>query len=597
MRPLEKQRDAATITPTASGFMAQLCQVGDFYHAQIAVPEIFADADFAFSFERLVAEYPALRTAFSPAGLASLQESAAVRIPVQRHDLRGLKSTDANAWKESYLSTERAIGFQPGRAPLMRCAAVLRDDHSFDLLFTFSRALFQDSEEASQFLRRWAALYQFPKRPGSALPARAKDSADNNRIVAELEARWAAGSAKANGAARESLPWQNFSVLSKSAETELHDSAPAKSEIEVILPLAESAHGDDKEVLEAQLSRIWESVLKLKTVKRDDDFFKLGGHSLLAAKLVSRIHKSIGKELSLAALLEAPTIALQARLLSGEKLPTLTKRAGEDDNRVPFFLLGGYATFRSLVESLKSKLELHTIGLQPALIAELRDRGKLESMSEAFVRRIQERRPHGPYAIGGWCSHGLLALEAGRQLQELGESVPLIVMMETPNPIAQNAHPGWQRSIARWQLKWNLLEFEVAYLRKMSRKQAWNHIVERLRKKTIKILRRSGNSASGDSKMGESPETQHVDPFDVLYAAGSAYKPQPLETTVVLFRSQKKSFGFAKDIRMGWGNLFGNRLKIVEIPGNHFSIYQDPNAQVLAQRICELVLAAELHTL
>jgi len=543
----------------------------------------------SLSLDRLVVEFPILRASFSPTGMASYQEPDTVRIPLHQFDLRGLSSTNTAVWTESFLSTERAIGFQANRAPLLRCAVLLREDHSFDVLFTFHCALCENSESIKQLLRRWVGLYQYS-------PTQPKADTVGVEEITELEARWAAGSAGASVEASESRPWQDFSLSLESAETVSREILPSKSEIQVFLPLRETAGSGDRGTLEEQLARIWESVLKVKTVKRDDNFFNLGGHSLLAAKLISRIHKSIGKELSLAALLEAPTIALQARLLSGEKLPPSTEYVDRDDNRVPFFLLGGYATFHAVVESLTPKLELHTIGLQPALIAELRDRGKLENISEAFVRRIQERRPHGPYAIGGWCSHGLLALEAGRQLQALGESVPLIVMMETPNPVAQNAHPGWQRSIARWQLKWNLMEFEIAYLRKIGRKQAWNHVVERVRKKAIKIFGRSGKTQGLSSGTGESVGSQHVDPFEVLYAAGSAYKPRTLETTVVLFRSQKKSFGFAQDPQMGWGNLFGNRLKIVEIPGNHFSIYQEPNAQVLAQKICEFVLSAELQT-
>src|SRR3979490_2083260 len=66
---------------------------------------------------------------------------------------------------------------------------------------------------------------------------------------------------------------------------------------------------------EKELIAIWETVLNTKPVRATDDFFDLGGHSLLAARLLARIEDSLGVELPLASLLEAPTVRGQAQLV------------------------------------------------------------------------------------------------------------------------------------------------------------------------------------------------------------------------------------------------------------------------------------------
>ncbi|WP_235463608.1 phosphopantetheine-binding protein, partial [Aeromonas australiensis] len=74
-----------------------------------------------------------------------------------------------------------------------------------------------------------------------------------------------------------------------------------------------------KTLLEERLCRLFAEILGLARVGADDNFFALGGHSLLAAQLVVRIEESTGQSLTLASLFEAPSPALLARRLGGER--------------------------------------------------------------------------------------------------------------------------------------------------------------------------------------------------------------------------------------------------------------------------------------
>lgn len=46
--------------------------------------------------------------------------------------------------------------------------------------------------------------------------------------------------------------------------------------------------------MEARLARIWQELLRVDKVGRDDDFFELGGHSLLVLKAVSHVEQNFG---------------------------------------------------------------------------------------------------------------------------------------------------------------------------------------------------------------------------------------------------------------------------------------------------------------
>jgi acyl carrier protein len=61
--------------------------------------------------------------------------------------------------------------------------------------------------------------------------------------------------------------------------------------------------------LETALADIWQELFGVASVGIHDNFFELGGHSLLATQLNARLASRLHVEMSLAALLQAPTIA------------------------------------------------------------------------------------------------------------------------------------------------------------------------------------------------------------------------------------------------------------------------------------------------
>lgn len=86
---------------------------------------------------------------------------------------------------------------------------------------------------------------------------------------------------------------------------------PAPSECAFSLRCYEAPQGPLEEVL----AGMWQALLDVERVGRQDDFFALGGHSLLAVQLISRIRDELHYDLSLSVLFAHPRLSEMAASL------------------------------------------------------------------------------------------------------------------------------------------------------------------------------------------------------------------------------------------------------------------------------------------
>ncbi|MGP3966667.1 amino acid adenylation domain-containing protein [Streptomyces sp. 6N223] len=205
---------------------------------------------------------------------------------------------------------------------------------------------------------------------------------------------------------------------------------------------------------EEQVARAFREVLRLPEVATDVSFFDLGGDSVMSIQLLSRLRR-VGLVLTPQDVLEHKTVRALARVGAGEVplteaaaespgtrvLPRETSDSGigvllplrESGDDAPLFCVHPAAGFSWCYAGLTSPLgtDRPVYGLQArgldgteALPASLRE------MAADYLDHVRSVQPTGPYHLLGWSFGGVVAHEMAVRLEESGESVETLALLD-----------------------------------------------------------------------------------------------------------------------------------------------------------------------
>ncbi|MDF2846241.1 MAG: amino acid adenylation protein, partial [Oerskovia sp.] len=212
--------------------------------------------------------------------------------------------------------------------------------------------------------------------------------------------------------------------------------------------------------LERELCAIFAEVLGVTTFGADDDFYAAGGHSLLAMRAVSMVRTRLGRPLSVGVLVTAPTVeAIVAHWDAPETDPfagTLTLRAPAPGTvagtgTAPLFCLapaGGLGwSFASLVPHVPAGTAVYALQ-SPRLAGPDGAPSSLVDLAEQSVRSVREVQPRGPYHLLGYSFGAHLAQLVATRLQEAGDVVASLTMLDAEavvpgaaGAVGQDGHP------------------------------------------------------------------------------------------------------------------------------------------------------------
>ncbi len=194
-------------------------------------------------------------------------------------------------------------------------------------------------------------------------------------------------------------------------------------------PTSSVAYEAPRTDTERALAAIYEELLGVTRVGRNDDFFALGGHSLLAVRLVSHVREHIGVTLPVRVALEAPVLSDLADRIEGHAhltapaRATTWLRAGTGPAWVLAHSFGGTsAPYVHLAARLGPRPVVAVVPLDAEREPESADR-RIDDYVRQLLADVEEVG-----VVAGWSAGGLLALAiAARASARIDRPIPVVL--------------------------------------------------------------------------------------------------------------------------------------------------------------------------
>jgi amino acid adenylation domain-containing protein len=344
-----------------------------------------------------------------------------------------------------------------------------------------------------------------------------------------------------------------------------------------------------RDQLELQLAQTWEELLNVQPIGVREKFFEIGGHSLLALRLTTRIRKQFGYDLPLAELFRNPTIENLAMVLrrkyDSRPESSLVPLRTKGKNRPLFFVhpVGGHVLcYIDLARRLGEEQPFYA--LQSAgFSATPRIHRSLEDMATCYLRELKAVQPEGPYFLGGWSFGGVVAFEMAQQLNAAGQKVSALVLLDCAAPLPSFQPVDLEDSVRMAHFA-SILGGQFGKDLCLSAEELQTIAPE----KRLDQIFEKAKSADVLPLDIEVPELRRL--YDNVFGPNLqvllSYSPRPYPDRIILLRASEQVRAEdsppVQDLALGWNELAPGRVDLHTLPGNHFTLVQEPNVQAVA---------------
>ncbi|HVL97833.1 MAG TPA: thioesterase domain-containing protein [Egibacteraceae bacterium] len=298
--------------------------------------------------------------------------------------------------------------------------------------------------------------------------------------------------------------------------------------------------------------------------------------------VIAQVERAFGRQLPVSSLLEGRTIERLACLLRDEPaarspLVAIHPRGAHPPVFWVHPLSGTVYCYVELAEALGD--DRPCFGLQATGFAGGKPQTRIEDMARRYVQEVQRLQPAGPYRLGGWSMGGVVAFEMARQLEERGERVALLALLDPAPPgagadgddsAAGEPLLGFVQHLGLWP---DDLTVFGSGLSQLDPSEQLACVLEQARRAGL---------VPPDLEVSELDRQLAV--FTSNLEAMRHYAPAPYTGRVTLVEAAGSRHGRAMH-GARWDDLALGGLVRHTVPGDHSTMLRRPHVGVLAERL------------
>ena len=319
------------------------------------------------------------------------------------------------------------------------------------------------------------------------------------------------------------------------------------------------------------MEALWKELLGVDTLTPDSDFFELGGTSLLVVQLNRELKSRLAVTLSLHAVLEHPTLGEWVRAVQDElertgrpllqEAPLRMELQEGQRGRARLYLVqpigGTVYTYLPLAKQLGADIPVHAfraLGLEPGEVP-YRD---VPTMARAYVEELLAFQPQGPFWLGGHSSGGVIAYEMAVHLLERGHAVAGVFQIDTVT-VDDSRRLGIRDMGDVLQL--------------------------------IDAFQQISPRAAEGLRTAMEVDTRLRDVMLATNQAIAAYAPGRHAVPLVYLRATARDAVLDSHAEGWWRALTTASFQAHDVPGNHFTVMEEPQVVEVARIIRDALMA------
>lgn len=350
---------------------------------------------------------------------------------------------------------------------------------------------------------------------------------------------------------------------------------------------------------ELAIAQVWERVIGIKDIGTNDNFFDLGGDSLIMVQILNELRKDVQSNLTMNALLSANTIAQLALIIdpskkeefeTTNKLPACVIKFRDGSSDIPpLFLIhpiaGNTYNYINLPSCLQSEQAIYAIQ-HPEWAGESYNFKTIEEIATYYLQAILQVQSEGPYHLCGFSGGVYITYEIAQQITQMGNEVEFLALVDKPHWLKETDKPNWKNPDFGSDVETFVFYTDI----RTPKANGESHLNDYLKLDNfddqLRYFIKNSPWLQGMMPEGTTHEgwLQFWRVFVQLRKMNVNYELKPYHGQAVYFAAEIRDIYTNTFTEQPWFQLIP-KLTLEIVPGDHVTMWHQPNVEVLAQRM------------